>query len=267
MSSPITTTVQVQTFPTSPLVPSSTQGTNVTNSATTQQLVRERFACVSTALAELQPTRGNKREQPLLSKIERLITKVTELVDAFTRLARSPSFRTGRSLEMTQIQPKVAATELPVTEATVEPSDFTPAIPDAPAPSVLEEPTIPTLIPTPEVATEAINTDRGPIDLGSVLRASGQFLWKPVSEKDGRLAILLPSSLTGKVKEVVVLKPDGSRALQRGQYAGVGNENREHFRFSKAGGEFPDGSIVLVKLNDGSSRHLKISETSARYTR
>mgnify|MGYP003351543819 FL=1 len=76
--------------------------------------------------------------------------------------------------------------------------------------------------------------------------------------------MLFRSHLTGKVKAVCILSPDGSRTLQSGKYAGNGNGGREHFRFSKPGGEFPDGSIVLIKLEDGSRRYMKIRETSAR---
>jgi hypothetical protein len=232
-------------------------------------MIQGRFACVSTTLAELQPSRQNKREDSLLTKIDRLITKLTNLVDAFTKLARSPAFRNTRALDTAPSAPELKATSVDTAapEATVEPSDFAPQIPESPAPAVIEEPALPAPLLPPEVTSDAVNTDRGPIDLGSILRATGQFLWKPASEKDGRLAILLPSSLTGKVKEVCVLKPDGSRALQRGQYAGVGNGDREHYRFSKAGGEFPDGSIVLIKLNDGTNRHVTIKNTDARVTR
>ena len=64
--------------------------------------------------------------------------------------------------------------------------------------------------------------------------------------------------------EVVILSPDGKRTLQRGRYSGVGNGGREHYRFSKAGDKFPDGSIVVIKLKDGTTKHMVIKETSAR---
>jgi hypothetical protein len=99
------------------------------------------------------------------------------------------------------------------------------------------------------------------------LRASGEFLWKPQSEKDGKLAVLIPSSLTGRVAEVAIVSPDKKRVLQSGKFSGVGNGNRAHFRFSKSGDKFPDGAIVWIKLKDGTSRHMVIKETSARYTK
>ena len=105
---------------------------------------------------------------------------------------------------------------------------------------------------------------RKPIDPGTSLNRNAGFLWKPESDKNQKLAILLPPNLAGKVAEVIVLSPDGKRTLQRGKYSGVGNGAREHYRFSKAGSEFPDGSIVVIKLKNGTTKHMVIKETSAR---
>lgn len=116
-------------------------------------------------------------------------------------------------------------------------------------------------IPIPEVSALPI---RKPIEQGSALDRSAGFLWKPQSDKNQKLAILLPPNLAGKVAEVIVLSPDGKRTLQRGKYSGVGNGAREHYRFSKAGSEFPDGSIVVIKLKNGTTKHMVIKETSAR---
>ena len=116
-------------------------------------------------------------------------------------------------------------------------------------------------IPNPEVSALPI---KKPIEQGSALDRSAGFLWKPESDKNQKLAILLPPNLAGKVAEVIVLSPDGKRTLQRGKYSGVGNGAREHYRFSKAGSEFPDGSIVVIKLKNGTTKHMVIKETSAR---
>jgi hypothetical protein len=104
-------------------------------------------------------------------------------------------------------------------------------------------------------------------DLGSALGKTGGFLWKPVSDKNGDLVVLLPKRLTGKVQEVRVLSPDGKKNLGKGKYSGIGNGDREHFRFSKSGSGYPDGSIVYIKLEDGTTRHIKISDTSKRIER
>jgi|GEM_PF-1871780 len=98
-------------------------------------------------------------------------------------------------------------------------------------------------------------------------KSNGEFLWKPASDKDGKLAILLPKGLTGKVKSVEIRSPDGSSVLAKGKYAGNGNGDREHFRFSKAGSEFPDGAIVVITMEDGTKQQVTIKETSNRTTR
>ena len=123
-------------------------------------------------------------------------------------------------------------------------------------------------IPNPEVTISDPEVSALPIqksiEQGSALDRSAGFLWKPQSDKNQKLAILLPPNLAGKVAEVIVLSPDGKRTLQRGKYSGVGNGAREHYRFSKAGSEFPDGSIVVIKLKNGTTKHMVIKETSAR---
>jgi hypothetical protein len=101
-------------------------------------------------------------------------------------------------------------------------------------------------------------------DIGSALKKSGEFLWKPVSESDGKLAIVIPKELTGKVKEVRVLSPDGKKSLAKGRFSGVANGDREHYRFTKPGAQYPDGAIVVITLENGSKRYVKIQESSER---
>jgi hypothetical protein len=111
-------------------------------------------------------------------------------------------------------------------------------------------------------------TGQKKISKGTQLKNSnGEFLWKPKSEKDGKLAILLPKNLKEKVKDVQILSPDGTKVLGKGKYAGIGNGDREHFRFSKAGTGYADGAIVVITLEDGSKRYVTIKETSERTTR
>lgn len=124
-----------------------------------------------------------------------------------------------------------------------------------------------TMKPPKKTGDAPKNTAPKKINTGSQITQSGEFLWKPVSEKDQKLAILIPLNLTGKVKSVSILSPDKTKVLAKGTYSGVGNGNREHFRFPKAGEKYPDNSIVLITLKDGSTRSVTIRETSQRYTR
>jgi hypothetical protein len=105
------------------------------------------------------------------------------------------------------------------------------------------------------------------IPSGSSLATSGEFLWKPTSERDKKLVILLPSSINSSVRSVQIVSPKATKVLETGSFSGIGNGNRSHFRFKKPGGSYPDGSIVLITLNDGSRRHVTIKNTEARFTK
>ncbi|MCB0310260.1 MAG: hypothetical protein KDD42_03435 [Bdellovibrionales bacterium] len=97
------------------------------------------------------------------------------------------------------------------------------------------------------------------------LKKHGDFLWKPESSSDGNLVILAPSRLTGRVKGVRVLGPNG-KVLARGSFSGVANGDREHFRFNKGGDSFPPGSVVEIQLKGGGTRTVEIKNPSQRYT-
>ena len=94
--------------------------------------------------------------------------------------------------------------------------------------------------------------------------APAGFVWKPASESDGRLVILLPSELTGKAIDVSIISPNGKDLIATGRFSGVANGFRQHYRFDSSGGAFPDGSKVLVQLNNGTNFTVSISETSQR---
>lgn len=248
-----------------------------TSTKTTAQTIEQTLAGIAEALSAFhQSSRPQRHERSVFTKIERVLSSLTKLVEAFAKLrnaepdpgkatkaqdvpTQAHTVESSATSNVEVLQPPgvslVPSTEEP-TPTSVEQSAITPQ----PAPT-------PSETPTTETLSSDMTVERAAIDLGGTLGKTGEFLWKPESEKDGNLAILLPSSLTGRVREVCVLMPDGSRALQRGHYAGVGNGSREHYRFSKPGRKFPDGAIVLIKLENGSTRHLKISDTAKRVTR
>ncbi len=90
------------------------------------------------------------------------------------------------------------------------------------------------------------------------------FLYKPESDSEGKLVVLLPESLTGKVDSVVIKDPE-DKEIESGRYGGVGNGGREHFRFKRAGGDYPDGLKVEIRMQDGSTRMYMIEDSSERY--
>lgn len=110
---------------------------------------------------------------------------------------------------------------------------------------------------------EASNGKVGAAGSGTVTSGDTGFLFKPVSDSDGKLAILLPPRLTGLAQSVRLLSPSGD-TLEVGRYTGNGNGGREHFRFTKPGAGYPDGLTVEVTLQGGSVVRYVIEETSAR---
>ncbi len=92
------------------------------------------------------------------------------------------------------------------------------------------------------------------------------FLWKPVSAKDKKLAVLLPSRLADDVKKVRVLSKDG-KELAVGKASGKDESGRPVFRFNKAGGQFADHAVVEIQLKSGGKRTFEIAETSKRLER
>lgn len=90
------------------------------------------------------------------------------------------------------------------------------------------------------------------------------FLWKPVSDSDGKLVILLPTTMKGRVRSVRILSPNGAEVIARGRSTGYANGDRQHFRFTKKGAHFPDGALVSIVGFGGTERRLKIPDTGRR---
>lgn len=88
------------------------------------------------------------------------------------------------------------------------------------------------------------------------------FLFKPVSDSTGKVAILMPPSLTGKVKSVSIKSSDG---IESGAYGGVGNGFREHFRFRRPGSSYSPDLSILVTLRDGTIHTVRIPDPGLRY--
>jgi hypothetical protein len=101
------------------------------------------------------------------------------------------------------------------------------------------------------------------------LDGAGGFLWKPVSESDNKLVVLLPEALRGAISRVEIhnsLPPTDITRLAEGRFAGdTMNGNRPHFRFDKPGSRYgsdvhvvaykDDGSMLSWDIKDGGSRH------------
>lgn len=84
----------------------------------------------------------------------------------------------------------------------------------------------------------------------------GGFVWKPISESNGKLVVLLPSSFRN-VSSITVRGSGGSSSAGRGSIA---NGGRPHYRFSRSGGSF--GHNITVS---GGGKTWHISNGSQRY--
>lgn len=89
------------------------------------------------------------------------------------------------------------------------------------------------------------------------------FLWKPISEKNGKLVTVLPKSLTGSISKVSLLS--NGETLESGLYSGVANGEREHFRFKKPGASYPSGTVVRVTTKNGETIDFPVPNTGTRF--
>lgn len=84
---------------------------------------------------------------------------------------------------------------------------------------------------------------------GNPINAPAEFLWKPISDSTGKLAVLVPAG-GGPVTV------NG----ERGSYGGNGNGGRDHYRFSKPGGAYGTNipcvcGFGTVMIPDGALRY------------
>ena len=75
----------------------------------------------------------------------------------------------------------------------------------------------------------------------------GGFLWKPVADSGGKLVVLLPARATGHTAKDTALWHDNKR-LEGGAWGGIGNGDREHYRYSKQGSAYPAGVEVRATV-------------------
>ncbi|RMG43040.1 MAG: hypothetical protein D6719_04645 [Candidatus Dadabacteria bacterium] len=108
------------------------------------------------------------------------------------------------------------------------------------------------------VGSEQVTASGGHVD------GPNGFLWKPASDNDGKLVVLLPESFTGKVASVI-LKNEDDEKVEKGRASGVANGGREHFRFNRSGEDYPDNITVEVKFKNGKVKTFKIPDPSKRY--
>ena len=92
----------------------------------------------------------------------------------------------------------------------------------------------------------------------------GGFLFKPISEGDGNLVVLLPTSMSGDVAGLTIRDSNG-QILDTGRGLGDYDDGRPLFRFSSPGGAYPENITVSALMNDGGVRDYKIPTPAQRY--
>ncbi len=112
-----------------------------------------------------------------------------------------------------------------------------PAPAPAPAPSTSSGGDTPAPAPAAKTPTPTATASSG---------SGGGFLWKPISESNGNLVVLLPSQYNGKVSSVSV---NG----ERGSFSGIANGNRTHWRFSKPGAAYGNNVRVVATTSSGNA--------------
>ncbi|MCB0352975.1 MAG: hypothetical protein KDD64_05595 [Bdellovibrionales bacterium] len=99
---------------------------------------------------------------------------------------------------------------------------------------------------------------------GTSVDGNEGFVFKPESDSDGRLVVILPADLTNQISDVL-LKDEDDTILERGRMSGVANGGREHFRFEQAGGDYPENLTVEVRMTNGEILSYEIPNPSERY--
>ena len=100
---------------------------------------------------------------------------------------------------------------------------------------------------------------------GTTVDGPNGFLFKPIAESNGNLAILAPEALKGLV-DSIVLKDLAGNEVDQGNSTGYGDAGtREKFSFSKPGGSYPKDLTVEIRMQDGSVKTYTIPDPSKRY--
>lgn len=90
----------------------------------------------------------------------------------------------------------------------------------------------------------------------------GGFVWKPISEGDGNLVVLLPSAYANRVTDVSIRK--GGSVVERGRFTGNTNGNRPTYRYRQPGSGYGSGLTVVATLSDGSTKTWSIPNGGTR---
>lgn len=104
-------------------------------------------------------------------------------------------------------------------------------------------------------------------DSGSSLGVHGEgggFVWKPISESDRNLVVLLPPQYRGRVGETYLADSAGN-VIEVGWFSGDDiNGNRPHFRWTRPGAAYGTDLYVVTDVTDTGAVHWHIPVGGAR---
>ena len=115
-------------------------------------------------------------------------------------------------------------------------------------------------------ATQTVSTD----DLGRIVPNGNEvdgdegFVFKPHSDHEGKLVILLPAELANQVASVL-LEDENGNVVEHGSSSGHANGGREHFRFTKPGEDYPQNLTVRITENNQATHTYFIPDPAQRY--
>lgn len=111
-----------------------------------------------------------------------------------------------------------------------------------------------------------LSLDAAPVVTPQGTRVDGPdgFLFKPTSDSDGNLVVLVPPKYAHRVQSLQIVDISGN-VVADGQSEGYGNGGREHFRFNRPGRKLPPNVTVELRLDDGSRVAYQIPDPSRRF--
>jgi hypothetical protein len=113
-------------------------------------------------------------------------------------------------------------------------------------------------------ATAAAPVTSGGKPSGTLGTTGGSgFLWKPVSESNGRLVVLIPAQYTGRIASVFLARRTGT-VIEQGSYVGIFNGGRAHYWFSAPGSSYGSSIFVVADLEGGTSVNWFVPNGGAR---
>ncbi|MCB0324031.1 MAG: VCBS repeat-containing protein [Bdellovibrionales bacterium] len=95
----------------------------------------------------------------------------------------------------------------------------------------------------------------------------GGFVWKPVSEADGNLAVLFESSRRGSILRAALVdrQADGDVVIETLRYVGNTNGGRPTFRSRRPGRSYPQNVILVRQSQNGGVHCITVPNPGQRY--